>query len=110
MDSPKEQEIFIFTKASSQSLGPNLVCFVVGTEGFFPGVKRPGREPDNSATSTAEVKSGRGFTSNTPYAYLDCSVTNLSLSYLMTLFVARTLSNGRAIGLMNWKGSDRKQS
>jgi hypothetical protein len=30
--------------------------YPVGTRGFFPGVKRPGREADHSPPSSAEVK------------------------------------------------------
>ena len=37
-----------------------------GFRGSFPGVKRPGFEADNSLPSTAEVKSGWGYTSTPP--------------------------------------------
>jgi len=37
-----------------------------GFRGSFPGVKRPGLEADNSLPSTAEIKSGWGYTSTPP--------------------------------------------
>jgi hypothetical protein len=36
--------------------GAHPASYPVGTRGFFPGVKRPGREADHSTPSSAEVK------------------------------------------------------
>jgi hypothetical protein len=38
--------------------GAHPASYPMGTEGSFPGVKRPGREADRSPTSNAEVKNG----------------------------------------------------
>jgi len=78
-------------KCRASQLGPTSL-FYIGYRGlFFLRVKRLEREADYSASSTAEVKNGRGFTSTPSYAFMACTVTNLSLSYLTTLSLARTL-------------------
>jgi hypothetical protein len=46
---------------------------------FFPEVKRPGREGDNSPPSNAEVKNKWSFTSTPPYALMACTGTTLPL-------------------------------
>lgn len=84
MDSPQGQEIF---KCRASQLGPTSL-FYIGYRGLF--FLELEREADHSATSTAEVKNGQGFTYTPPYAFMACTVTNLSMSYLTTLSLART--------------------
>jgi hypothetical protein len=36
--------------------GTHPASYLMGARGFFPGVKRPGREADHSPPSSAEVK------------------------------------------------------
>jgi hypothetical protein len=36
--------------------GAHLASYPMGTRGYFPGGKRPGREADHSPPSSAEVK------------------------------------------------------
>jgi hypothetical protein len=38
--------------------GAEPAAYLVGSVGSYPGVKRPGREADNSPPSNAEVKNG----------------------------------------------------
>jgi hypothetical protein len=40
------------------SSGAHPASYPTGTRGDFPGVKRPGREGDQSPPSSAEVKNG----------------------------------------------------
>jgi hypothetical protein len=42
----------------------------MGTEGFFPGIKWPGREADQSPPTIAEVKKMWIDTSTSLYAYM----------------------------------------
>jgi hypothetical protein len=46
---------FIFT-SHRPSLGSHPAYYPMGTGGFFPGIKRPGREADHSPPASAEVK------------------------------------------------------
>jgi hypothetical protein len=56
-DSRQGLGIFLFTTTSkTTALGPHLTSYPVGTRGYFPGEKRPGREADHSPPSSAEVK------------------------------------------------------
>jgi hypothetical protein len=41
-----------------------------GAGGFSPGVKRPGREADNSPPTTAEVMKMWIYTTTPPYAFI----------------------------------------
>jgi len=43
--------------------GVHLSSYSMGTGGFFPAVKRPGRETDHSSLSNAEVKNEWSCTS-----------------------------------------------
>jgi hypothetical protein len=47
------QEIFLFSGS-----GAHTASYPVGTGGWLPGVKRPGREADHSPPSSAEIKNG----------------------------------------------------
>jgi hypothetical protein len=40
---------------SKRSANLCVLHFVMGTRGFFPGVKRPGHEADHSSPSSTEV-------------------------------------------------------
>jgi hypothetical protein len=40
--------------------------------GFFDGVKRPGREPDHSSPSGAEVNNAWSYNSTSPYVFMAC--------------------------------------
>jgi hypothetical protein len=48
--------------------GVHPTSYPMGTGGRFPGVKRPGRESDNSPPARAKVKKMSIYTSTTPYA------------------------------------------
>jgi hypothetical protein len=47
---------FSVTYSVQTGPGDNPISYQMGTEVFFQGVKRPGREPNHSAPSSAEVK------------------------------------------------------
>jgi hypothetical protein len=47
---------FLFSKSFRPALESPLTSYPMGTEGFFPGKKRPGREGDHSPPPSAEVK------------------------------------------------------
>jgi hypothetical protein len=55
---PDRNKVFLFSTTSRPALGPTQspVQLVPGT--FSPGVKRSGREADQSLPSSAEVKNG----------------------------------------------------
>ena len=54
MDIREEEETFSFSKASRSTGAQPASCPVV-TGGFYPGLKRPGREADNQlSTSTRD--------------------------------------------------------
>jgi hypothetical protein len=42
----------------------------MGAEGFFPRIKRPGREADQSPPTSAEVKKMGIYTSTPPYTFM----------------------------------------
>jgi hypothetical protein len=46
------------------------ISYPVGTEGSYPGVKRPGCEADHSPPTSAEVKKIWIYTFTTPYALM----------------------------------------
>jgi hypothetical protein len=46
--------------------GVHPASYPIGTRGFFPGVKRPGREADHSPPSSAKVKNAWSYTSTPP--------------------------------------------
>lgn len=48
-----------------------LRAHILMATGFFPGVKRPGREVDHSCLFSAEVKNERGYTSTACF-YVMC--------------------------------------
>jgi hypothetical protein len=58
--------IFLFDTASRPALGPTQTPIQWVPGDLSLGVKRPGREADNSPPSTAEAKNGRSYTSNPP--------------------------------------------
>jgi hypothetical protein len=55
-DSRRELVIFLFHHRVQNGPGADPASYPVGTRGSFLGVKRPGRESDNSPPSSAEVK------------------------------------------------------
>jgi len=44
--------------------------FPVGTEGSFPGIKRPARQPDHSPSSNVAVKNEWSYTSTPQYVFI----------------------------------------
>jgi hypothetical protein len=50
--------------------GAHPASYQIGTGGFFPGVKRPGRESDHSPPSTAEVKNAWSYASTPQYVVM----------------------------------------
>jgi hypothetical protein len=53
----------------------NPASYPLGTGGYFPGVKRPGREDNHSAPSIVEVKNGGAiapFSVGLYFIYLNC--------------------------------------
>jgi hypothetical protein len=63
--SPGRVKNFLFSMSSSPALGLTQPPIQ-----WVPGVKRPGREADNSAPDSAEVKKMWIYTSTTPYAFM----------------------------------------
>jgi hypothetical protein len=50
--------------------GVHKASYPMGTAGYFPRVKRPGREANHSPPSSAEVKSVWPYTSNPPFVFM----------------------------------------
>jgi hypothetical protein len=50
--------------------GAHLASYPMGTRGFCPEVKRPGREADHSLPSTAEVRNAWSYNSSPPYVFM----------------------------------------
>jgi hypothetical protein len=46
------------------------LTYPMGTTGSFPGVKRPGREPDHSPPASAEVKKMWIYMTTPSYAFM----------------------------------------
>jgi hypothetical protein len=60
--------------------------YSMGTRGFFPGVKRPGREADRTPPSSAEVKNAWSYISTPEYTFMAwCSVKAQEQLYLYLL-------------------------
>jgi hypothetical protein len=68
--SPGGVKNFLFSASSRQALGSTQppIQWVPGA--LSPGVKRPGREADQSPPASAEVKKMRIYTSTPPYAFM----------------------------------------
>jgi hypothetical protein len=60
--------------------GAHQASYLMGTEGFFPGVKRPERETDHSPPTSAEVRKMWIYTSAPPYVHRDFIFLPLRLS------------------------------
>jgi hypothetical protein len=67
---PVGSRIFTSPCRPNRLWGPPPTSYPMGTGGSFPGVKRPGREPDHSPPTSAEVKKTRIYTSTPPYAFM----------------------------------------
>jgi hypothetical protein len=64
------------------SFGAHSTSYSVGTGGLSPGVKRPGRDAEQSPLLSAQVKNEWSRTSCTatyPYAFMAFAETNLPL-------------------------------
>ena len=57
----------------------------MGSGGYFPGVKLPKTEADNSPPSTAEVKNAWSCTSTSPYNFVARTRADFHLSYFLVL-------------------------
>jgi hypothetical protein len=68
--SPGRVKKFLFSTSFRPGMGPTQppIQWVPGA--LFSGVKRPGREADHSAPTTAEVKKIWIYTSTPPYAFM----------------------------------------
>jgi hypothetical protein len=53
----RERDFSLFHNVQTDC-GAHPVCHPMGTGGFFPGVKRQGRETDHSPSPNAKVKNG----------------------------------------------------
>jgi hypothetical protein len=62
--------IFLFTTASRPALGPTQPPTQWAPGALSLRVKRPGREADDSAQSSAEVKNAWNYTSASQYAFM----------------------------------------
>jgi len=60
----------IFVLFTVTSSGAKTVSYPMGTGGFSPGVKRPGREADHSPQYNAEVKNAWSYTSTSPIVFI----------------------------------------
>jgi hypothetical protein len=59
--------ILILIYAVQTSRAAHLASYPICTGVVSPGVKRPGREADQSSPSNAEVKNALSYTSTPPY-------------------------------------------
>jgi hypothetical protein len=50
--------------------GAHPASYPMNTEGYFPGVERPGFEADHSSSSSAEFKNAWSYTSTFPCVYM----------------------------------------
>jgi hypothetical protein len=62
--------LFLFATASRPALGAYSASYPMGTMGLFTGVERPGRRPDHSFPSSAEVKNAWSYTSTPQYVFM----------------------------------------
>jgi hypothetical protein len=67
---PVGSRFFLFSMSSRPALGPTQATYPMDTGGFFPGVKRPGREDHHSPPTSAEVIKMWIYTSTLPYTFL----------------------------------------
>jgi hypothetical protein len=69
-DSRQRLGIFLFTAVPGPAVGPTQppIQWVTGTLSL--GIKRPGREADHLAPSSAEVKNAWSYTSTPPYVLM----------------------------------------
>jgi hypothetical protein len=51
--------------------GVHLASFPMGTGGFLPGVKSPGRKADHSPSTSAEIKNTWTYTSIPLYSFME---------------------------------------
>jgi hypothetical protein len=81
LDSRQGIEIFLFAMAFRTTLGPTQP-----TIQWVPGVKRPGREADHAAPSSAMVKNACSYASTYPYVFITWYLVkprgNLIFTYL----------------------------
>jgi hypothetical protein len=68
-DSRRGLGIFLFTTAYRTALGPTQPPIQWVPAAFSLGVKRPGREADHSASSSAEVKNAWTYTFTPPIRF-----------------------------------------
>jgi hypothetical protein len=57
-DSGQEQDISLFSTSSRRALGPHPTSYPMSTEGYFPRVKRTGRDAYHSFLFSGEFKNG----------------------------------------------------
>jgi len=68
--------------------GAHPVSYSMGTGGSFPGVKRPGREADQSPPTSAEVKSAGNYTSTPQYVLMTWCLVQHS-DFLLVMLLSR---------------------
>jgi hypothetical protein len=76
-NSRQRKGIFLFATASTSAQGPTQPPIHWVPEALSPGVKRPGREADNSPLSSADVKNAWGYDS-LPHTRVYPKVSGLS--------------------------------
>jgi hypothetical protein len=69
--SGRARDIFLRHRVQTGSeASPLPHSYSMGTGGFFPGIKRPGREADYSPSSNAEFKNAWSYISTSPYVFM----------------------------------------
>jgi hypothetical protein len=65
---PTPRLFFFYSSYGVRQVHPT--SYKMGTGGYFPGVKRQGREADHSPPASSEVKKTWIYTSTPPYAFM----------------------------------------
>jgi len=77
-----ETSIFPSTAMSIPALVPEGPSIRWVSRALSPGLKRPGREADQSPSSSAEVMEAWGYTSTPQYAFMTCAWLGRGTPYL----------------------------
>jgi hypothetical protein len=91
--------------------GAQPVSYTMGTRGSLPGIKRPGREADNSPPSSIEVKNAWNYTSIHPIRYAFMAWCSVKARWQLNLYITFTQkSRGSSVGIVQSYGLDDRGS
>jgi hypothetical protein len=88
---PSRDREFCVRHCIQSGSGAHPASCLVGTGGFFPGLKRPGREDDHSPPSSVEVTSVWRCTFTNPYVFMTCCLIKYQRHlylYIINTFVS----------------------